>query len=118
LFSKGAHGDPCSALIALIHFGGKCRNMGENIYMYKKTERILPLAFVDDLNGISKCGKDSLALNIFLTTKIELKKLKVHVPDQSGKTKCDKMHIGRKGDNCPMAQLCQKSRNMFISVIF
>ena len=62
--------------------------------MYKKTARILPLAFVDDLNGISKCGNESLALNVFLTTQIELKKLKFHVPDKSGKTKCHKMHIG------------------------
>ena len=82
-------------------FGKKCRNRGEHVYLYKKTARILPLAFVDDLNGISRCGKDSLALNIFLTTQIELKKLKFHVPDQTGKTKCHKMHIGRKNDACP-----------------
>ena len=56
---------------------------------------------MDDLNGISKCGKDSLALNIFLTTQIELKKLRFHVPDKSGKTKCHKIHIGRKNENCP-----------------
>ena len=73
--------------------------------MYKKTARILPLAFVDDLNVISRCGKDSLALNIFLTTQIELKKLKFHVPDQSGKTKCHKMHIGQKNYNCPILKV-------------
>ena len=37
--------------------GKKCRDRGEHYYLYKKTARILPLAFVDDLNGISKCGK-------------------------------------------------------------
>ena len=81
--------------------GKKCRDRGEHIYLYKKTARILPLAFVDDLNGISKCGSESLALNIFLTTQIELKKLRFHVPDKSGKTKCHKMHIGKKNINCP-----------------
>ena len=89
----------CSNSIDTI--GKKCRNRGEHIYLYKKKARILPLAFVDDLNGISKCGKESLALNIFLTTQIELKKLKFHVPDKSGKTKCHKMHIGRKSESCP-----------------
>ena len=43
--------------------------------MYKKTARIL-LAYVDDLNGIAKCGLDSIALNTFITTQIELKNFK------------------------------------------
>ena len=89
----------CSNSIDTI--GKKCRNRGEHVYLYKKTARILPLAFVDDLNGISKCGVESRALNIFLTTQIELKKLKFHVPDKFGKTKCHKMHIGRKKQELP-----------------
>ena len=56
------------------------------------------MAFV---NGISKCGRDSLVLSSFLTTQIEMKKLKLHVPDAMGKSKCQKMHIGRKHDKCP-----------------
>ena len=81
--------------------GKKCRDRGQHTYLYKKTAKILPLAFVDDLNGISKCGEESSALNIFLTTQIELKKLKFHVPDKEGKTKCHKMHIGKKHSMCP-----------------
>ena len=42
----------------------------------KKTGKILPLVFVDYLNGMSKCAILSITLNIFLTTQIELKKLK------------------------------------------
>ena len=48
--------------------GKKCQERGEHYYMYKKTARILPLAFVDDLSGISKCGFNSISLNTFLTT--------------------------------------------------
>ena len=85
--------------------GKKCRDRGQLTYLYKKTAKILPLAFVDDLNGISKCGDDSRALNIFLTTQIELKKLKFHVPNKEGKTKCHKMHIGKKHDMCPTLKI-------------
>ena len=84
----------CSNTIDTI--GKKCRDRGEHTYLYKGKARILPLAFVDDLNGISKCGFDSLALNTFINTQIELKKLKFHVPDSKGKTKCHKLHIENK----------------------
>ena len=63
--------------------------------------RILPLAFVDDLNAISKCRLESISLNTFITTQIELKRLKFYVPDAVGKSKCHKMHIGKKDRLCP-----------------
>ena len=50
--------------------GRKCKERNEHIYTYKKTAKILPLAFVDDLNGISKCGMDSTAVNTYLSTQI------------------------------------------------
>ena len=81
--------------------GKKCQERGEHHYMYKKIARILPSAFVDDLSGISKCGFNSISLNTFLTTQIELKKLRFHVADDKGKSKCVKMHIGRKNKFCP-----------------
>ena len=77
--------------------GKKCKNRGENIYLYKNTAEILPLAFVDDLNGILKGGEESMALNTFITTQIKLKKN----PDKNGKSKCHKMHIGKKNTFCP-----------------
>lgn len=48
---------------------------------------------VGDLNGITKCGLNSVALNSFLTTQIEMKKLKFHMPDEKGKSKCHKIHV-------------------------
>ena len=82
----------CSNTVDTI--GKKCRDRGELHYLYRKTVRVLPLAMVDDLNAISKCGIESVELNAFINTQIELKKLKFHVPDKDGKTKCHKMHIG------------------------
>ena len=81
--------------------GKKCNTRGEHFYLYKKISRVLPLSFVDDFNGIAKCGFDSLALNTFLTTQIELKKLRFHVADEHGKSKCHKMHIGKANPFCP-----------------
>ena len=83
----------CSNTIDTI--GKKCRDNGKNYYLYKKTAKILPLGFVDDLNGISKCGEDSLSLNTFINCQIELKKLRFHTADAKGKSKCHKLPIGK-----------------------
>ena len=37
--------------------GKKCRYRNENFYLYKGVVKILPLAIVDDLNRIAKCGR-------------------------------------------------------------
>ena len=89
----------CSNTIDTI--GKKCLERDEHCYLYKNSAKILPLAFVDDLNGISRCGFESVALNTFLTSQIELKKLKFHTADKNGKSKCVKLHIGRKNAFCP-----------------
>ena len=81
--------------------GKKCKDRGEHYYTYKNAARVFPLAFVDDLNGIAKCGFESLSLNAFLTTQIELKRLRFHVADKNGKSKCHKMHVGKRNDFCP-----------------
>ena len=88
--------------------GKKCKARNEHIYTYKKTAKISPLAFIDDLSGIARCGIESVALNTFLTTQIDLKKLKFLTVDQEGKSKCVKLHIGgAKRGFCP-EQFCLK----------
>ena len=74
--------------------GKKIRDRGIPTYLYKNTVRVLPLAMVDDINAISRCGLDSVSLNTFVNTQIELKKLRFHVPDKDGKSKRPKMNIG------------------------
>ena len=81
--------------------GQKCQERNKHHYLYKNTAKILPLGFIDDLSGISKCGIESIELNTFLTTQIELKKLKLHTLDKHGKSKCVKLHIGKKSEFCP-----------------
>ena len=81
--------------------GKKIRDRGETTYLYKNTVRVLPLAMVDDINAISKCGINSIALNTYINTQVELKKLRFHIPDKAGKSKCHKMHIGDSEATCP-----------------
>ena len=59
----------------------------------------------DNLNGVAKCGIESIALNTFITTQIELKKLRFHIPDKYGKSKCHKIHVGKNHDTCPVLQV-------------
>ena len=59
----------------------------------------------DDLNGVARCGMESVALNTFITTQIELKKLKFHTPDKDGKSKCHKIHVGKNHDACSVLQV-------------
>ena len=97
--------------------GKKCMISREHTYLYKGVARILPLGFIDDLSGIAKCGLESIALNTFLTTQIELKKLKLHTTDKKGKSKCVKLHVGKNRGSCQnlsvhgkkMPEVCEES---------
>ena len=81
--------------------GKMCKDRGIHYYLYKHMVRLLPLACVDDLLGFAPCGIKSVKMNTFITTHIEMKKLKFHTPDAQGKSKCQKMHIGPKNALCP-----------------
>ena len=85
--------------------GRICRDTGNYVYTYKKQGEVLPLAVVDDLLGVAEGGHNSLALNIFINTKIEMRKLRFHTPDKKGKSKCNVMHIGKTNKICPQLQV-------------
>ena len=57
------------------------------------------------MNGIARCGIESVALNTFLTTQIELKKLKLHTADKHGNSKCVKLHVGGSRAHCPVLKV-------------
>ena len=85
--------------------GKKFRDQDIHIYKYKNISKVLIFAMCDDLNGVAKCGLESVALNTFITAQIELKKLRFHVPDKQGKSKCHKMHVGKKHETCPILEV-------------
>ena len=53
--------------------GKICYERGENLFLYKQTVKVLPLAMCDDLLAMSVCGQQSLSLNTYINAKIELK---------------------------------------------
>ena len=47
----------------------------------------------------------NLLQNIFITTQIELKKLRFHVSDKNGKSKYHKMHICEHNETCSVLKV-------------
>ena len=80
---------------------GKYAIEQKQLYTYKKLVNILPLAMVDDLLSVTKCGMDSIEMNISINSLIELKKLTFHTPEENKKSKCHMMHIGNSSKVCP-----------------
>ena len=97
---QGGKWGPLKCSNTMDKIGKKCINKGEHLYTYKGRTRIMPLAMVDDLLAIAKCGPESNKVNIFINAEIEMKKLMFHVPDSEGKSKCNKMHIGKRKMDC------------------
>ena len=64
-------------------------------YKYRGKVVVPPLEMVDDVLTISKCGPTSIAMNALVNSFMSSKKLKLN------QTKCAKIHVGRKCDNCP-----------------
>ena len=48
--------------------GKKCRDQNIHNYYYKKVSKVLIFAMCDDLNGVARCGLESVALNALITT--------------------------------------------------
>ena len=86
---------------ALDKLGKVCETSREHLYKYKNIVHVPILTMVDDTLAISECGHKSLAMNEFINNQIEMKKLKMHTPDVTGKTKCHKIHVGCANLVCP-----------------
>ena len=81
--------------------GKKCYNTGKHLFTYKNMVKIMPLSMVDDILAVARCSKESLEVNTYINSQIELIKLTFHTPDQKGKSKCNVMHVGKKNHLCP-----------------
>ena len=92
IVTQGGTFGPIECANSIDKIGKKCYESGENLFVYKKIVRILPLSYIDDLMTISKCGQQSLKMNSFVGAQIESKKLKVNTPDSNGKSNCNFLH--------------------------
>ena len=64
---------------SLDKMGKLSENNGEQLYSYKSLVQVPILTMVDDTFAIAECGQKSVAVNQFINTKMELKKLKMHI---------------------------------------
>ena len=92
---QGGKWGPLKCSNSMDKIGKECKLKGKNLYSYKGKVKIMPLAMIDDLLGISECGENSLELNRMINSKIEAKKLRFHTPDENGKSKCHIIHVGK-----------------------
>ena len=63
-------------------FGKECLKENKLLYMYKDDLGVPPLAMVDDVLAISKCGVESVEMNAYINQKTNIKRL------QFGPDKC------------------------------
>ena len=101
IVQQGGSWGPIECSVSIDKIGRECKRRNEYIYYYKNKAEVLPLAMVNDLLAVAHCGIMSVALNTFIVTHIEMKKLRLHTPDKSGKSKCHKIHVGKKNMFCP-----------------
>ena len=101
IVQQGGGWGPMECSNSVDTLGKMCKARGIHQYVYKDTVHLLPLSMVDDLLGFSECNNKSISLNTFINTHIEMKKLRFHTPDVSGKSKCHKIHVGKSRDLCP-----------------
>jgi hypothetical protein len=79
--------------------GKECLNRNIHLYNYKGCVKVLPLAMIDDVLAIAKCGIDSFAINTFINAKIEMNKLLFSEP------KCKHLHSGKCNPFCPALEV-------------
>ena len=63
-------------------------NLSRILYKYKGFLTIPPLALMDDILTVTKCGVNSLKMNALVTSKIETKRLEL------GPSNCFQFHFG------------------------
>ena len=97
---QGGKWGPLKCSNTMDKIGQKCEKGGKHLYRYNGKVNIMPLAMVDDLLVLAKCGEESKDVNIFVNSEIEMKKLRFHTPDKDGKSKCNTLHIGKKKMKC------------------
>ena len=101
IVQQGGGWGPMQCTNSVYTLGKRCKKRGIHSYLYNGLVRVLPLSMVDNILGIAACGNKSVALNTFINTHMEMKKLKFHTPDTTGKSKCHKLHMGKSSQMCP-----------------
>ena len=100
IVQQGGGWGPTECSVSIDKIGRDYSVQRDSLYSYKNKVKILPLAMVDDILAITSCGLESIMMNTYINTQIEMKKLRFHTPDDNMKTKCHKIHIGKTNSYC------------------
>ena len=92
---QGSVLSPLKCSCQMDSIGKQCIEKNENLFTYKKKVGVPPLEMIDDILTFSKCGNESVKMNTYINTMIEMKKL------YFGEKKCHKIHIGEECVTCP-----------------
>ena len=74
IVQQGGGWGPIECSVSIDKLGRSCFKNRKYLYRFKDKVNILPLAMVDDLLAVAKCGLESLAINTYINVQIELKK--------------------------------------------
>ena len=99
IIMQGGVWGPLKCSVQIDDIGKECMKTGKYIYKYKQSVDIPPLAMIDDIAAVAKCGIESVQLNSYINTRIKSNKLKF------GPNKCVKLHINNKNDKCECLKL-------------
>ena len=103
LVMQGSVFGPIKATTQIDTVGRDCRNYNQGMFLYKNVLSIVPLSFIDDCLGFSKCGSDTVELNAILNTKISSKKLRL------SEEKCHHLHFSKSSSKCYTSLKSDKS---------
>ena len=98
---QGSTWGPLECSNSLDKIGKICEENREHLFNYKNMVKVPILTMVDDTFAIAECGQKSVAINQYINTQIETKKLQMHTQDATGRTKCHKIHVGCRNLVCP-----------------
>ena len=108
IVQQGGVWGPILCSKSLDSHGKNSQKENKHLYKYKElrsngneTTKVPPLCYIDDEAAVSKCGFDSLAMNTFITTQTELKRLNFNTGNATRKSKCKKLHVGEHSEDCP-----------------
>ena len=104
---QGGVWGPLKCSVQIDDIGKECLKTGKYLYKYKDSVDIPPLAMIDDIAAVRKCGIESVQLNSFINTNIKADKLSF------GVSKCVKLHIsGNNKNDCDCLKLTVQDSEM------
>ena len=104
LIMQGSVFGPIKATTQIDTLGRDCRDYNQGLFLYKNVLSIVPLSFIDDCLGFSRCGADTVEINAILNTKILSKKLRL------SEEKCSHLHFSKSSTKCYTNVKADKSR--------